>query len=147
MSWDEPNGRCQSRRKKQLKAGFICCVNRLATSPDINLAHSQGAAMHIVDQYVTLNDAISQLEHQARALRQVLLRCGTGQRSAHYQVVVLREVERVFKPDLLPPETVNDPGFSATAGRVALDLQPLADSPAYLPPNAPVQVDLLRYRC
>jgi hypothetical protein len=103
--------------------------------------------MHIVDQYVTLNDTISQLEHQARALRQVLLRRGTGQRSGQYEVVVRHEVERVLKPDLLPPEIVNDPRFWATAARVELDVRPLADSPAYLPPDSPVQVDLLRYRC
>jgi len=103
--------------------------------------------MNIVEQYVTLNHTISQLEHQASALRQDLLRSGAGQRSGQYEVVVRRQVERVLKTDLLPPEILNDPRFWEVAAHEELDVRPLTDGPAYLPPDAPVQVDLLRYRC
>jgi len=48
---------------------------------------------------------------------------------------------------LLPPEILNDPRFWDVAEREEVNVMPLADSPVFLRPQSPVQVDLLRYRC
>jgi hypothetical protein len=103
--------------------------------------------MDIVEQYVAVNDAISQLENRASALREDLLRPGARLQNTQYQVVVHRQKERVLKTELLPPEILNDPRFWDVAEREEVNVMPLADSPVFLRPQSPVQVDLLRYRC
>lgn len=103
--------------------------------------------MGIVEQYVKLNDAISELEDQALALRQDLLRGGDRLRNDQYEVVIRSEIARVFRTELLPPEILNDPRFWETASRQEVDVRPLLGSPAFVRPETPVQVDLLRYRC
>lgn len=103
--------------------------------------------MNIVEEYVKLNDAISKLENQASALREDLLRGGNGLWSQQYEVVVRRKIEHVLKKDSLPPEILDDPRFWDVAQRDQIAVRPLSDGPAYLPPDASVQVDLLRYRC
>ena len=103
--------------------------------------------MDIVEQYVKLNDAIAQLEHQATALRQDLMRAGSKVCGNRYEVVVRHTADRVFNPELLPPEIRDDPQFWNVALREEVDVHPIVASPAFLRPQPQKQVDLLRYRC
>ena len=103
--------------------------------------------MDIVEQYVKLNDTIVQLEHQATALRQDLMRAGSQVRSTQYEVVVRHKASRVFNPELLPPEIRQDPQFWNVALCEEVDVRPVVASPTFLRPHHQRQVDLLRYRC
>lgn len=103
--------------------------------------------MDIVEHYVKLNDTISQLEDQATALRQDLVRERSHLRSTQYPVVVRHQAQRVFKTELLPPEILNDPQFWDVAVHEQVDMRPVDGCPSFLRPDSQVQVDLLRYRC
>ena len=103
--------------------------------------------MDIVEKYVKLNDTISQLEHEATALRYDLLRDGAHLQSNQYEGVVRQQWQRVLKTELLPPEILNDPRFWDVALREEVDVRPVEGCPAFLRPETKVQIDLLRYRC
>lgn len=95
--------------------------------------------MDIVEKYLKLNDAIAELENRAFALRQDILRSGSQPRNSQH-AVERRQKERVFRPELLPPEILNNPKFWDMAE------QEEAGSPA-VASHAPVVLDLFRYRC
>ena len=103
--------------------------------------------MDIVEQYVKLDNTISQLQYQATALRQDMLHVGAHLCSTQYEVVVRHKADRVFKPERLPPKILNDPQFWDVALREEVDVRQVAVGPAFLRPDPQKQVDLLRYRC
>jgi hypothetical protein len=103
--------------------------------------------MDIVEQYAKLRAAIVELEHQAEALRQKLLRPGARLCGNRHEVIVRLQTERVLKTELLPPEILNDPRFWMVASHEQVDVRPLGDSRIFLRSVPPGQVDLLRYRC
>ena len=120
--------------------------------------------MDIVERVVRLNDAISQVESQASALRHDIMRVGTGlavpacdsspqrddgpQRDGpQLDGPVRRHTARMLKTDLLPPEILNDPRFWDVVATDDADPRGPVDSPAYLRPDMPVKADPWRYRC